>query len=118
LRPAAPGGARLGGAAGPEGGLTFAARLSPVCGRPQPPAGATGAVVLAESHLTVHTWPEMGGVTLDLYVCNFSRDNRQAAETVYRRLVEAFRPQHAVRRDVARGNLAVTPYPEAGIEVS
>jgi S-adenosylmethionine decarboxylase proenzyme len=45
-----------------------------------PGAGATGALVLAESHLAVHTWPELDAVTLDLYVCNHSRDNRAAAE--------------------------------------
>ncbi|MGE4052913.1 MAG: S-adenosylmethionine decarboxylase family protein, partial [Piscinibacter sp.] len=36
----------------------------------QPP-GITGVVLLAESHLAVHTWPELGAVTLDVYVCNF-----------------------------------------------
>lgn len=31
-------------------------------------AGVTGTVVLAESHLAIHTWPETGDVTLDVYV--------------------------------------------------
>jgi S-adenosylmethionine decarboxylase proenzyme len=66
-------------------------------------AGATGAVVLAESHLAVHTWPELNAVTLDLYVCNFSRDNRAAAETAYAALVAAFQPGRTVRRDIERG---------------
>ena len=34
------------------------------------PGGVTGVVLLAESHLAVHTWPELGAVTLDVYVCN------------------------------------------------
>src|SRR4029079_658746 len=41
--------------------------------------GATGAVVLAESHLAVHTWPERAGATLDVYVCNFTSDNTHKA---------------------------------------
>src|SRR3989440_5703214 len=31
--------------------------------------GYTGMVLLAESHLALHTWPERQGITLDVYVC-------------------------------------------------
>ena len=44
------------------------------------PGGITGAVLLAESHLAIHTWPERRGVTLDVYVCNFTEDNTGKAE--------------------------------------
>ena len=71
-----------------------------------PGAGATGALVLAESHLAVHTWPEIDAVTLDLYVCNHSRDNRAAAESAFARLAQAFAPRRTVRRDVERGAVA------------
>lgn len=67
------------------------------------PAGATGAVVLAESHLAVHTWPELQAVTLDLYVCNFSQDNSAAARAAFARLLHAFAPADAVCREVLRG---------------
>lgn len=70
-----------------------------------PGAGATGAVVLAESHLAIHTWPELNSVTLDLYVCNFSQDNRVAAEAAYQALSEEFKPRQVIRRDVSRGSL-------------
>ena len=33
------------------------------------PKGASGIVLLAESHLSFHTWPEHGLVTLDIYTC-------------------------------------------------
>lgn len=69
-----------------------------------PSAGATGALVLAESHLAIHTWPELASVTLDLYVCNYSQDNRAAAEAAYGALRTEFRPGRIVRRDVARGD--------------
>lgn len=71
-----------------------------------PGAGATGAVVLAESHLAIHTWPELDAVTLDLYVCNYSQDNREAAEAAYTALREALLPGRSKRRDVARGGPA------------
>jgi len=66
-------------------------------------AGATGALVLAESHLAIHTWPELNSVTLDLYVCNYSQDNRAAAETAYVTLRAGFIPGRTVRRDLRRG---------------
>lgn len=66
-------------------------------------AGATGALVLAESHLAIHTWPELDAATFDLYVCNHSQDNRAAAETAYGMLRAGFKPGRIVRRDVLRG---------------
>lgn len=68
-------------------------------------AGATGALVLAESHLAIHTWPELNAVTLDLYVCNHSQDNRAAAETAYDVLRSEFKPKRVMRRDVRRGEV-------------
>ena len=77
-----------------------------------PAAGATGALVLAESHLAIHTWPELDAVTLDLYVCNFSQDNRAAAEAAYEILRAEFKPQRVVRHDVKRGAIQpATPAP-------
>lgn len=67
------------------------------------PAGATGAVILAESHLAVHTWPELRAVTLDLYVCNFSQDNSAAARAAFAHLEAAFAPARSVRREIPRG---------------
>lgn len=72
-------------------------------GSPEAPAGATGAVVLAESHLAVHTWPEIRAVTLDLYVCNFSQDNSAAARLAYQDLIAAFAGRRLAERELERG---------------
>jgi S-adenosylmethionine decarboxylase proenzyme len=34
------------------------------------PHGVTGVVVLAESHLSIHTWPEFGYAAVDIFACN------------------------------------------------
>lgn len=34
------------------------------------PQGVSGVVVIAESHLSIHTWPELGYAALDLFTCN------------------------------------------------
>jgi len=69
------------------------------------PAGVTGTVVLAESHLAIHTWPETGDVTLDVYVCNYSRDNSERARRVYRRVIDAMQPEDIAEHAVNRGRL-------------
>lgn len=84
-------------------GLTAVAQVFHQFGDAVEPAGATGAVVLAESHLAVHTWPELGAVTLDLYVCNFSQDNSAAARAACERLIAAFSPKRLVRQELLRG---------------
>ena len=54
--------------------------------------GVTGTVVLAESHLSIHTWPESGYVTLDVYVCNYTSNNRPKAQKLFDDLLAAFNP--------------------------
>lgn len=65
--------------------------------------GVTGVVLLAESHLAVHTWPELGAVTLDAYVCNFGADNSARAERLVARLIAAFAPRRVERHRMQRG---------------
>jgi S-adenosylmethionine decarboxylase len=65
--------------------------------------GVTGVVLLAESHLAVHTWPELSAVTLDVYVCNFGGDNTARAESLFAALTSAFAPADVQRQALRRG---------------
>jgi S-adenosylmethionine decarboxylase proenzyme len=38
------------------------------------PYGVSGVVVIAESHLAIHTWPEYGYAAVDLFTCGTSVD--------------------------------------------
>jgi len=55
-------------------------------------AGVTCALLLAESHLAIHTWPERQAVTLDVYVCNFTEDNSAKASGLLDALVAGLAP--------------------------
>lgn len=66
-------------------------------------SGFTGTVVLAESHLAIHTWPERDGATLDVYVCNYTADNTEKAERVYQALIKALKPGDVMIERVQRG---------------
>ncbi len=67
------------------------------------PGGVTGVVLLAESHLAVHTWPEIGGVTLDVYVCNLHGDNRVRAAELLAALEAGFGATQAHHQRLDRG---------------
>jgi S-adenosylmethionine decarboxylase len=73
---------------------------------PGEPGGITGVVLLAESHLAVHTWPERGAVTVDAYVCNLSHDGSDAAHQLLDAVVAAFKPTHVERHALHRGGNA------------
>ena len=67
------------------------------------PHGVTGTVLLAESHLAIHTWPEAGFVTVDVYVCNYTTDNTAKAERVFEALERALQPAHTRFQAIHRG---------------
>ena len=67
------------------------------------PQGVTGTVLLAESHLAIHTWPEHGFVTIDVYVCNYTTDNSAKAERLFRSMQEAMQPKRVQFQAIHRG---------------
>jgi S-adenosylmethionine decarboxylase len=69
-------------------------------------SGITGVVLLAESHLAVHTWPELNGVTIDAYVCNFSADNSARARRLMDKLIAAFVPALVTQQQLERSRPA------------
>ena len=69
--------------------------------------GVTGTVLLAESHLAIHTWPELSAVTLDVYVCNFSTDNRSKAQQLLEGVISLFQPASVLRQQIKRGRMGV-----------
>jgi S-adenosylmethionine decarboxylase len=73
---------------------------------PRGPGGVTATVLLAESHLCVHTWPEERAVTLDVYVCNFGADHSAKARVLMDALVDRFAPEWTEQRSLDRGDAA------------
>lgn len=50
------------------------------------PHGVSGVVVIAESHLTVHTWPERSFAAVDLFTCSATVDHGLVEASVARAL--------------------------------
>jgi S-adenosylmethionine decarboxylase len=60
--------------------------------------GVSGVAVLAESHISVHTWPERGYAAFDVFMCGDARPAEAIAP-----LRQAFRPGHVTITEHKRG---------------
>ena len=69
------------------------------------PQGLTFVILLAESHLSVHTWPELKSVAFDLYVCNHTKDNSKSALEVYEMVKTLFNPKEINQQIIKRGEI-------------
>ncbi len=65
------------------------------------PQGVSGVVVIAESHLSIHTWPEFGYAAVDVFTCGTSVNPEKAAEV----LIDKFRSQNHSQVEIPRGVL-------------
>lgn len=57
--------------------------------------GFTAVVCLTESHLSIHTWPEFGIATFDVFLSNFQHDNTERTTTIFQ-AVQAYFEQSTV----------------------
>jgi S-adenosylmethionine decarboxylase len=64
----------------------------------EPNGGVSGVAVLAESHISIHTWPEVSYAAIDIFMCGNA--NPDACVPVLR---EAFRPKNIAVSELLRG---------------
>lgn len=65
------------------------------------PYGVSGAVIIAESHLTIHTWPEYHYAAVDVFTCGNTVDPADAIAY----LARALRAEHHSSTEMNRGNV-------------
>jgi S-adenosylmethionine decarboxylase len=64
-----------------------------------PNGGVSGVAVLAESHISIHSWPEVGYAALDVFMCG-DTDPHVTIDV----LNEAFQPERTVVKEHLRAN--------------
>ena len=63
------------------------------------PSGVTGVVLLAESHITMHSWPEYNYIALDLFTCG----DKAKAKIALEQLKKDFKPTSIKKKEITRG---------------
>ena len=63
------------------------------------PHGVTAVALLAESHIAIHTWPELGYAAIDLFTCGVATTPHLACDYLERTL----RCQHTRKQQLERG---------------
>lgn len=66
------------------------------------PWGVSGVVVIQESHLTIHTWPEYGYAAIDLFTCGEEVDPWIG----FKHLKEAFKAEITETLEIPRGDVS------------
>lgn len=64
----------------------------------EPNGGVSGVAVLAESHISIHSWPEHGYAALDIFMCGETRPH-ETIEVIR----QAFRPERVIVNEHLRG---------------
>lgn len=65
------------------------------------PVGVTGVIALAESHISIHTWPELQYAALDIFTCGKTMSPQVALEYI----VDKFECKKPVITEIKRGNI-------------
>ncbi|MDA8064790.1 MAG: adenosylmethionine decarboxylase [Thermaerobacter sp.] len=63
------------------------------------PQGVSGMVIISESHLAVHTWPELGYAAVDVFTCGDRVDPWEACNYI----VEHFGAKNVTATETKRG---------------
>ena len=65
-----------------EAAIKANAKLLNVVSHAFEPQGVTAFALLAESHISIHTWPELNYATVDAFTCGTRTNPEQAIETL------------------------------------
>ena len=75
------------------------------------PQGVSGVVVISESHLAIHTWPELGYAAVDVFTCGDRVNPWDACNFIK----EKFKAEYMEANEIKRGIIAKAPMKVANL---
>lgn len=75
------------------------------------PQGVSGVVVISESHLAIHTWPELGYAAVDVFTCGDRVNPWDACNFIK----EKFQAEYMEANEIKRGIIAKAPIKVANL---
>ena len=95
-----------------ESALECGATIVQKCFHMFNPYGVSGVIIIAESHLAIHTWPELGYAAVDLFTCGSKCDPTVAFEYLRKSFASKNSSYTALKRGIIDAEtLTVAPVP-------
>lgn len=100
------------------------ATLIDLCVHQFSPHGVTATATLAESHIAIHTWPELGYFAADLFFCGRGNPHRaieilqkalQAKQVKMKEIKRGFDPQMGILETAEQQEYPTKPFPINGL---
>ena len=67
------------------------------------PKGISGTVIVAESHISIHTWPELGYAAIDVYTCGDSNPEK-AVDYILEKIGAKYAHVSEIKRGIPEGD--------------
>ncbi len=72
------------------------------CGHKFKNSGVSLVFLVSESHVAIHTWPEHGSVNIDIFFCNYSKNNAKKGEVALKMFRDVFQSGNVAKKLIKR----------------
>jgi len=64
--------------------------------------GVSLVFLVSESHVAIHTWPENNSVNIDIFFCNYTKDNSKKGYNALKMFRDLYKPIKIIKKSIKR----------------
>ncbi|MCL5017320.1 MAG: S-adenosylmethionine decarboxylase [Patescibacteria group bacterium] len=72
------------------------------CGHKFGDGGVSLLFIVSESHVAIHTWPEDKALNIDIFFCDYTKNNLKKSERAFRSFRDLYKPKKISRKNIKR----------------